>query len=327
MPEDYAGQRLDQALTSLMPDYSRSQIKNWIQSGELRVNGQQQKPKYKVMGSEAIELETTIEDLEHWQPQNIPLDIMYEDDHILVINKPKGLVVHPGAGTPDGTIVNALLYHRPELATLARAGVVHRLDKDTTGLMVVAKTLAARKSLIEQLQDRSMSREYDAVVEGCLTAGFTINTPIGRHPKHRTKMAVAPEDMGKEAITHVRVLEKFRQHTLVRAKLETGRTHQIRVHLAHKRHPLVGDQTYGQRLKLPKQANETLIEYLRHFNHQALHARKLSLIHPETGKTMSWQAKTPEDMKKLIMLLRENVGSLYSSNDYDDEIDIIWHKE
>lgn len=327
IPETFAGQRLDQAVAKLLPDYSRSQLKTWIEAGVLTVNGQQQKPRYKVAGGEAVHLDTTIAATENWQAQAIPLDIVYEDDDLLVINKPAGLVVHPGAGNPDNTLVNALLNHIPELADLPRAGVVHRLDKDTTGLLVVAKNLAARKSLIAQLQDRSMSREYDAVVDGNLTAGFTIKTSIGRHPKQRTKMAVLPEGAGKEAITHVRVVEKFRQYTLIRAKLETGRTHQIRVHLAHRRHALVGDPVYGSRLKLPPQASDELIHCLRNFKRQALHARKLSLVHPTTGKIMSWEVKRPADMEQLIRLLRENATTLQSHNDFDDDIDTVWTEE
>lgn len=306
IPTECAGQRLDQALTVLLSDYSRSQIKGWLESGELLVEGKSQKPKYKVSGGEQIDLCAQIEASEHWGAQDVPLDIVYEDDDILVLNKPVGLVVHPGAGTPDGTLLNGLLHHDLALATLPRAGVVHRLDKDTSGLMVVAKTLSARKSLVEQLQAHTVSREYVAVVEGCLTIGFTVNKPIGRHPKQRTKMAVAPQGMGKPAITHVRVVERFRSHTLVQVRLETGRTHQIRVHMADRRHPLVGDPTYGCRLKLPKQASEELINCLRSFTRQALHARRLSLTHPTTGKIMSWQVDIPEDMEHLIHLLREN---------------------
>ena len=304
--DNFVGQRLDQTLAKLLPAYSRTQIQDWLKSGELTVNGQRQRAKYKIKGGEQVALKCEIQATETWAAQPIPLDIVYEDDSVLVINKPAGLTVHPGAGTPDGTLANALLHHDSRLADLPRAGVVHRLDKNTTGLLVVAKTLAARTALIMQLQDHSMSREYDAVIVGRLTAGFSVDVPIGRHPKQRTKMAVLPEGAGKEALTHVRVVERFYQHTWARVKLETGRTHQIRVHLAHRRRPLVGDQTYGQRLKLPPAASVELIDCLRHFNRQALHASALTCVHPASGQTMDWQVEMPEDMKMLISLLREH---------------------
>lgn len=307
--DNFVGQRLDKALAKLLPEYSRTQIQGWLVSGELTVNGHGQQhldKNYQVKGGEQVVLKCETQAIETWAAQPIPLDIVYEDDSVLLINKPAGLTVHPGAGTPDGTLANALLHYDSRLAELPRAGVVHRLDKDTTGLLVVAKTLTARTALITQLQDHSMSREYDAVIVGRLTAGFSVELPIGRHPKQRIKMAVLPAGAGKAALTHVRVVERFYQHTWVRVKLETGRTHQIRVHLAHRRHPLVGDQTYGQRLKLPPAASVELIDYLRHFSRQALHASALACVHPASSQNMDWQVDMPDDMKKLISLLREH---------------------
>ena len=308
IPDKYAGKRLDQVLAELLPAYSRSQIKIWIDSGELIVNKVQQKPRYKISGGEEIELNATVQLIESWAAQDLPLNIIYEDQDLLVINKPVGLVVHPGAGTPDNTLANALLFHYPELKALPRAGLVHRLDRDTSGLMVVAKTEPARLGLIEQLQTRTMSRIYQTITVGVLISGCTIETDIGRHPKQRIKMAVLPEGAGKPAITHVRVTERFKANTLVQVQLETGRTHQIRVHLAHKHYPVLGDQVYGQRLKLPANASDELITALREFQHQALHAAELSLVHPVSGKTMTWQSEPPEDMLKLIELLRDNAS-------------------
>ncbi|KXS38134.1 MAG: 23S rRNA pseudouridine synthase [Halomonadaceae bacterium T82-2] len=302
IPETMVGLRLDQAAAELLPDYSRERLKSWIKRGELTVDGARARPKDKVAGGERLVLETVLEDEVRWTPQAIELDIVHEDASVLVVNKPAGLVVHPAAGNPDGTLLNALLHHRPALAAIPRAGIVHRLDKDTTGLMVVAKTLAAQTSLVEQLQARTVSREYDAVVTGVMTAGGTVDAPIGRHPRDRKRQAVHVS--GKPAVTHYRVVERFRGHTHVRCKLETGRTHQIRVHLAHQRFPLVGDALYGGRLKLPAGAGESLKELLRHFPRQALHARKLAFIHPDSGETLTLRAELPDDLWLLLDGLR-----------------------
>jgi 23S rRNA pseudouridine1911/1915/1917 synthase len=246
----------------------------------------------------------TLEAETRWRPQSLPLDIVYEDDSVLVINKPAGLVVHPGAGNVDGTLSNALLHHAPELETVPRAGIVHRIDKDTSGLLVVARNLAAQKSLVEQLQARAFDREYEALTQGVMTAGGTVDAPIGRHPVNRLRQAVVPN--GKEAITHYRVLEKFRAHTHIRVKLETGRTHQIRVHMAHIHYPLVGDPVYGGRLRIPAGATAELEAALRGFRRQALHAALLGFVHPRSGEFMSWQAPLPEDMVQLLAACRQD---------------------
>lgn len=249
-----------------------------------------------------------LEDDDRFTPQAIPLTVVHEDDQVLVIDKPAGLVVHPAAGNPDGTLLNALLHHWPELVAVPRAGIVHRLDKDTSGLMVVARTLAAQTALVEQLQARTVSREYDAVVTGVMTAGGSVDAPIGRHPKDRKRQAVTVN--GKPAVTHYRVVERYRGHTHVRCRLETGRTHQIRVHLAHRRFPLVGDPVYGGRLKLPAGAVEPLKEILREFPRQALHARKLAFDHPGSGERVEFRAALPDDMLMLIDYLRDDHATM-----------------
>ncbi|RDV29399.1 23S rRNA pseudouridine(1911/1915/1917) synthase RluD [Alteromonas aestuariivivens] len=299
------GQRLDQVLADLFPEYSRSKLKTWILDGNVSVNGAVlTTPRQKMFGDEQIEIEARVEVQVSSQPQKIALDIVYEDDSILVINKPADLVVHPGAGNHDGTILNALLAHVPNIDTVPRAGIVHRLDKDTTGLMVVAKTLSAQTHLVDQLQNRVMSREYEALVMGTMVAGGEVDAPIGRHATKRTLMAV--RETGKPAVTHYRVMEKFRAYTHLRLKLETGRTHQIRVHMAYIKHPLVGDPVYGGRPRLPRGASPEFVEALRGFNRQALHAVQLSLFHPETDEWMTWQAPLPDDMVHLIGQVRED---------------------
>lgn len=268
--ENLQGERLDKALAILFSEYSRSRLKEWLEAGLVQVNSITiQKPRQKVQQADHIIIKATLEVEHNFAPENIPLDIIYEDAEIIVINKPAGLVVHPGAGNKTGTLLNALLYFDPNLQQIPRAGIVHRLDKNTTGLMVVARTLTAHTALIQQLQSRTVKREYEAVVYGELVAGCTINAAIGRHPRDRIKMAVVFE--GKEAITHIRVLEKFPDFTRIKAMLDTGRTHQIRVHMAHKHHPLVGDKTYSGRLNLPRNIK---------FGRQALHAACLALQHP-----------------------------------------------
>ncbi|MFG6160682.1 23S rRNA pseudouridine(1911/1915/1917) synthase RluD [Halomonas sp. 1390] len=304
VPERMAGLRLDQAAAELFADFSRERLKSWIKNGALTLDGQPAKPKDKVYGGEALVLAAEIEDDTRFEPEDIPLTVVYEDEAVLVIDKPPGLVVHPAAGNPDGTLLNALLHHDPGLAAIPRAGIVHRLDKDTSGLMVVAKTLAAQTALVEQLQARSVSREYDAVVVGVMTAGGTVDAPIGRHPRDRKRQAVNAS--GKPAVTHYRVVERFRAHTHVRCKLETGRTHQIRVHMAHIRYPLIGDPVYGGRLKLPAGADDQLKEILREFPRQALHARKLAFVHPESGERMAFRAALPDDLLMLLDFLRED---------------------
>lgn len=303
---EQAGSRFDQIAAELFSDYSRSRLKQWIDDGSLLVDGQQRKPKERLLGGELLTLDAEAEPAGEWVAQDIPLDVIYEDDTLLVINKPANLVVHPAAGNPDGTVLNALLHHCPGIETVPRAGIVHRLDKDTTGLMVVAKTLTAHNDLVKQLQARTVSREYEAVVQGTLTGGGTVEAAIGRHPRSRTKMAVVNFG-GKEAITHYRLIHRFGDHTHVRLALETGRTHQIRVHMAHISHPLVGDATYAGRPKLPKGATPELIELLRNgFKRQALHAAALALIHPETGEEMEWEAPLPDDFVELLNALEAN---------------------
>ncbi len=299
------GQRLDQALAECFPDYSRSRIKTWIEQSLVQVNGVVvNKPREKVFGGEQIIVEVEIEDENRFVAQQIPLDIVYEDDDILVINKPKDFVVHPGAGNPDGTVLNALLYHCPQIAEVPRAGIVHRLDKDTTGLMVVAKTIPAQTRLVYALQKRRITREYEAVAYGIMTKGGTIDQPMARHPTKRTHMAVHP--MGKPAVTHYRIMERFRNYTRLRLRLETGRTHQIRVHMAHIAHPLLGDQVYGGRPRPPKGASEELLQTLRDFQRQALHAVMLRLQHPITGEEMEWHAPLPQDFVELVAELKKD---------------------
>ncbi|HHO69979.1 MAG TPA: 23S rRNA pseudouridine(1911/1915/1917) synthase RluD [Halothiobacillus sp.] len=321
IPLEAAGQRLDQALSSLWPDYSRNRIQAWIRDGRITVNGVTMKPRSKVLGGETVVLDAEEADKVEDQAQAIELNIVYEDEHLIVINKPAGMVVHPAAGNPDGTLLNALLHHDPMLRSLPRAGIVHRLDKDTSGLLVVARTSLAQNRLIEQLAARTVSREYDAVVNGVLIAGATIDAPIGRHPRDRQRQAVVQG--GREAITHYRVVKRYAAHSWLRVKLATGRTHQIRVHMAHIRHPLVGDATYGGRPKLPKGADDMLINILRHFRRQALHARKLGLIHPVSGELMSWEAPLPDDMKALIKALDDHARS----EDEDGEVEVIYVRE
>ena len=304
VPAAAAGRRLDQVLTELFPDYSRSRLQAWIKTGRVTVNGQVPRPRDKVWEGDELALQA-VESVETpWTGEAMALDVVYEDADILVINKPAGLVVHPAAGNWAGTLVNALLHHAPELAHLPRAGVVHRLDKDTSGLLVVARTLAAHKSLVAQLQARTVKREYHAVVNGVMTAGGTVEAPIARHPVDRKRMAVVGG--GREAVSHYRVVERFRAHTHITVQLETGRTHQIRVHMAHIHHSLVGDPTYGGRLRLPPACTEALRTALRAFKRQALHAGALGLLHPARGEAMHWEVPLPADMAQLLEVLRDD---------------------
>jgi len=304
IPPDCAGLRLDQALARLFPEVSRSRIQQWIRDERVRVDEKQRRTRDIVKGGECVAVEVPAAAEGAWRAQALPLEVVHEDDTILVINKPPGLVVHPGAGNPEGTLLNALLHRAPELRQLARAGIVHRLDKETSGLMVVARTEAARLDLIEQLSARSVMREYLALVCGTLIAGGTVDAPIGRHPRERTRMAVHAR--GREAVSHYRVEKRYRAHTLVRVTLESGRTHQIRVHMAHLKYPVFGDPVYGGRLRMPRGASDDLRKILQDFKRQALHATKLGLVHPATGKKMHWSAPVPEDMAGLLRALAQD---------------------
>lgn len=311
VPESLAGGRLDKVVAQLFSDYSRARLQEWIRTGSILVDGKPKRPRDFVQANQVITLTASIPNRdEGWAAQAIALDIVYEDKALMVINKPVGLVVHPAAGNPDHTLINALLYQHPELAQLPRAGVVHRLDKDTSGLLVIAKTLPAHTELVRQLQAHTVQREYEAIVTGVLISGGTIDAAMGRHPVQRKKRAVI--EFGKPAITHYRVLERFRTHTRLKVNLETGRTHQIRVHMAHIHHPIVGDKVYGGRLQLPQGASEELIKTLRGYNHQALHAQRLSLIHPVSHKSIEWTSPLPADMQHLLQILRQE-------NQHDDD--------
>ena len=305
IPENCAGMRLDQVLVLLLPAYSRSRLQQWLKAGALRVDGRVWRPRDPVSGGETVRGELALEPETVAVAQDIPLDIRYEDADLLVLDKSAGLVAHPAAGNRDGTLVNALLYRCPELATLPRAGLVHRLDKDTTGLLVVARNLRAHATLVEQLQARRIEREYLAVVNGVPVAGGTVDAPIGRHPVDRQRMAVVSS--GKPAMTHYRVIRRFRAHALLRVKLETGRTHQIRVHMAHVRLPLLGDPVYGGRLRLPPNASLRCVEAIRNFHRQALHAERLALTHPATGARLEWRAEVPADLLALLEVLSEDM--------------------
>jgi len=303
IPERMTGARLDASLSEMLPDYSRSKITTWIKSGDALINQKTFKPKDKVSGTEIVCLTLNQKQSNDWVAEKIPLNIVYEDEDIIVVNKQFGLVTHPGAGNWSGTLANALLYYDPALSTLDRAGIVHRLDKNTSGLMVVARNEKSQKYLVEQLQNHSVDREYSAIVYGHMIAGGTVDEPIGRDSKDRVKQAVLMS--GKEATTHYRAIDRFKSHTHVKAILETGRTHQIRVHLSHVGHSLIGDPMYGGRVRFPKKASEELKEALLNFKRQALHSKKLTLTHPVSGELMSWKAPLPDDMVGLLDALKK----------------------
>lgn len=305
IPEELNGMRLDQALARMFPEFSRGQLTKWIKAGDVTVDDNQLRPRDSVSGGEQVTINTTLEKQDDsWQAEAISLDIVYEDGDVIILNKPAGMVVHPGAGNQQGTLVNALLAHAPQLANIPRAGIVHRIDKATTGLLMVAKTLQAHNSLVSQLQARTVIREYQAIAVGVMTAGGTVDEPIGRHHIDRKRMAISQG--GKPAVTHYRVEQRFRAHTYIRCKLETGRTHQIRVHMAHIRHPLLGDPVYGGRFKIPKGMSEKCREAIQGFRRQALHAGVLGFSHPTTGEDMRWEIDLPTDMQQILNELVED---------------------
>jgi 23S rRNA pseudouridine1911/1915/1917 synthase len=307
IPDEFAGLRLDQALARMFPEYSRSRLKDWLLAGAITVQGGPKRPRDAVSGGEIVELVAQVEVSVRAQAEAIVLDIVHEDDELLVVNKPAGLVVHPGAGNPAGTLMNGLLHRCPALEEVPRAGIIHRLDKDTSGLLVVAKTLTTHTALVRLLEDREISRHYLAICNGALTGGGIISEPISRHPVDRKRMSV--QQNGKPAVTHFTVKERFAAFTYVNVKLETGRTHQIRVHFAHRRHALVGDQVYGGRLALPKGASEEMIQVLRHFKRQALHATRLAFIHPVSDEMIDLEISPPKDFMMLADTMRRDVAS------------------
>ena len=303
IPKRMKGERLDVALAEMLPDFSRSKITTSIKSGDILISGKTFKPKEKSNGLEVVSFNFNQKENNDWLPEKIPLKIVFEDEDIIVLDKQFGLVTHPGPGNWTGTLANALLHYDSNLSKLDRAGIVHRLDKNTSGLMVVAKNPKSQKYLVEQLQSHSISREYSAIVYGYMISGGSIEEPIGRDPKDRVKQAIVSN--GKNATTHFRVIDRFKSHTHVKAILETGRTHQIRVHLSHIGHPLIGDPMYGGRVRFPKKASIDLKDSLINFKRHALHSKKLTLTHPISGENMSWISKLPDDMLKLLEVLQE----------------------
>jgi 23S rRNA pseudouridine1911/1915/1917 synthase len=306
VPDELGGRRLDQAAAALLPEFSRSRLKSWIEAGDLTVAGQGAKPRMLLRGGEELVLDTELETAVPVAPEAIPVKVVHADAALLVIDKPAGLVVHPGAGNRSGTLQNALLNLYPELAVLPRAGLVHRLDKDTSGLLLVARTIEAQTALAAAIERRAIRRTYQAVCQGVLTGGGTIDAPIGRHRRERTKMAVV--EGGRSARTHYRVVERFRAHTHVEVELETGRTHQIRVHMAHIRAPLLGDPTYGGRPRLPPNPSEELRRALQGFHRQALHASRLALTHPISGDAMTFTSPLPPDFEYLLAQLEADAA-------------------
>ncbi len=306
IPAEFAGLRLDRALARLFPEYSRSRLKEWLLAGAITVEGGPKRPRDAVSGDEIVTMQPLAEVEVRAEAEPISLEIEYEDDELLVVNKPAGLVVHPGAGNPAGTMMNGLLHRVPKLEEIPRAGIIHRLDKDTSGLLLVAKTLTSHTALVRLLADREISRHYLAVCRGVLTGGGTVDEAIGRHPVDRKRMSV--QQNGKPAVTHYTVRERFAAYTYVDVKLETGRTHQIRVHFAHRRHPLAGDQVYGGRLALPKGASEELIQVLRHFKRQALHATRLAFEHPVSGELIDLEVDPPKDYQMLVEVMRRDAS-------------------
>jgi 23S rRNA pseudouridine1911/1915/1917 synthase len=312
VPLELAGQRFDAIAAQVFADYSRSRLKAWIEAGALTVDGAPRRPRDLLLGGEKLALETALEAESRALPQAIALNILFEDRHVLVVNKPPGLIVHPGAGVADGTLENALLHHAEAQVKLPRAGIIHRLDKDTSGALVVAKSLKAHAALVAELAAREMHRQYEAVVHGAIISGATVDAPLGRHPSDRLRQAVV--ENGREAVTHYRVIERFRAHTHLRCQLETGRTHQIRVHLAYIRHAIIGDPLYGGALKLPKGASSELIEALRGFRRQALHAERLEFTHPVSGKPIAVDAPRPADFSALLDVLKRETEAHVAAN-------------
>jgi 23S rRNA pseudouridine1911/1915/1917 synthase len=304
VPLEAAGRRLDQSLATMFPQYSRARLAAWIRGGAVRLDGAAAVPRHLLRGGEQVEIVAELAPEVAMAPEAIALDIRYQDADLLVLDKPAGLVVHPGAGNADGTLQNALLHHDPQLVRLPRAGIVHRLDKDTSGLMVVARSLAAHTALVAMLSEHRVQRQYEAVVTGALIAGGTVDAPLGRHPADRLRQAVRDGDNGRRAVTHYRLRERYLAHSLVQCNLETGRTHQIRVHMAHVGHALVGDPLYGGGLRLPRGATPALADVLRGFRRQALHAERLAFTHPVSGEELVFEATRPDDMQVLIDALR-----------------------
>jgi 23S rRNA pseudouridine1911/1915/1917 synthase len=307
VPPALAGKRLDQAAAVLFGDFSRNRLKQWIEGGQLTIAGESVAPKARLKGGEVLVLGADLEPVVAVEAEAIALQITYADASLIVVDKPAGLVVHPGAGNRSGTLQNALLNLDPTLATVPRAGLVHRLDKDTSGLLVVARTLSAQQVLAAQIERHEIRRIYRAVCQGALTGGGTVDAAIGRHPRERTRMAV--RELGRPARTRYRIIERFRAHTYIEVELETGRTHQIRVHMAHVGSPIVGDPVYGGRPKLPRQPTDRLRRALQGFRRQALHASRLTLTHPETGATLTFESKVPADMETLLDALRNDRGA------------------
>lgn len=308
IPPELGGQRLDRVLAEMFPDYSRSRLSQWIRAGEVHLDGAAATPRQRVNGGEQVDIRAELQPEVSMRPQAMDLDIRHQDADILVLVKPAGLVVHPGAGNPDGTLLNALLHHDPALVNLPRAGIVHRLDKDTSGLMVVARSLPAHTALVAMLSRHDVERRYEAVVKGAMIAGGRVDAPLGRHPRDRLRQAVRDPGSGKHAVTHYRLRERFRAHSVLQCQLETGRTHQIRVHMAHIGHGLVGDPLYGGGLKLPRGASPGLMDALRGFSRQALHAERLAFEHPVSGAPMRFEAQRPADMLALIEALRDDTA-------------------
>jgi 23S rRNA pseudouridine1911/1915/1917 synthase len=308
IPEELAGQRLDSALARLLPEHSRTRIKTWIEADHVRVGSLPCKPRDVVVGGSRVTIRVTVDvPRPDVLAEKLPLHVMHEDADVLVIDKPVGLVVHPGAGNPNHTMQNALLGHDPGLGVLPRAGIIHRLDKDTSGLLVVARTLEAHTALSRQLLKRTVSREYLALCVGVMTSGGTVDQPIGRHRSDRLRMSVRTD--GRPAVTHYRVLERFRAHTYVHVKLDTGRTHQIRLHMSHLHYPIVGDPVYGGRYAQPRGATSRLLATLRTFKRQALHAAILAFDHPRSGARLTFESAPPPDFAELLAALREDAGA------------------